>query len=60
MKTFENWDKLPAARQAHYQEDHLMPLHVIIGAAGEDKGKTLFRKDTIGGLMIFAHWAFGL
>jgi len=59
-KSFVEWDKLPGAREAHRQEDHLMPLHVVVGAAGEDKGKTVFRQDTGGGLMIFAHWAFGL
>eukprot|EP00026_Physarum_polycephalum_P011821 Phypoly_transcript_12065.p1 GENE.Phypoly_transcript_12065~~Phypoly_transcript_12065.p1 ORF type:complete len:280 (+),score=42.00 Phypoly_transcript_12065:174-1013(+) len=59
-KTFVEWEKLPGAREAHRQEDHLMPLHVIIGAAGEDKGTTLFRIDTLGGRMTFCNWAFGL
>jgi len=59
-KAFVEWEKLPGARYAHQQEDHLMPLHVIIGAAGQDKGSTIFRKDTLGGLFIFANWAFGV
>ena len=37
-----NWDKrLPHAREAHAREDHLIPLHVVIGAAGADKGHLL-------------------
>lgn len=60
LKSLEEWDKLPGARDAHRQEDHLMPLHVIAGAGGEDKGQVIYRKDTIGGLMIFAHFGFGM
>eukprot|EP00026_Physarum_polycephalum_P012575 Phypoly_transcript_12897.p1 GENE.Phypoly_transcript_12897~~Phypoly_transcript_12897.p1 ORF type:complete len:314 (+),score=50.31 Phypoly_transcript_12897:116-1057(+) len=59
-KSFLEWEKLPGARDAHRQEDHLMPLHVVIGAAGQDKGKTMYRKDTLNGLFIFCNWAFGL
>jgi aromatic ring-opening dioxygenase catalytic subunit (LigB family) len=32
------WSTAPAARQAHPREDHLLPLIVIAGAAGEDCG----------------------
>jgi len=59
-KAFVEWTKIPGAREAHSQEDHLMPLHVVVGASGQDKGTTLFRKDVMGGLMIFANWAFGV
>ncbi|KAK4466951.1 Extradiol ring-cleavage dioxygenase, class III enzyme, subunit B [Cladorrhinum samala] len=31
--------KRPDAKQAHPWMDHLMPIHVVAGAAGEDKGK---------------------
>ncbi|CAF1415715.1 unnamed protein product [Adineta steineri] len=35
-----NWDeKLPYARLNHPREEHLIPLHVIVGAAGSDSGK---------------------
>lgn len=37
-----DWEKAPAARQAHPQEDHLLPLLVVAGAAGEDLGETAF------------------
>jgi aromatic ring-opening dioxygenase catalytic subunit (LigB family) len=32
------WSEAPAARVAHPQEDHLIPLMVAAGAAGEDPG----------------------
>eukprot|EP00026_Physarum_polycephalum_P011974 Phypoly_transcript_12227.p1 GENE.Phypoly_transcript_12227~~Phypoly_transcript_12227.p1 ORF type:complete len:279 (+),score=55.45 Phypoly_transcript_12227:262-1098(+) len=59
-KIFVEWEKLPGARDAHRQEDHLMPLHVVLGAAGEDKGKVLYRRETFGGMFVFCHWAFGV
>ena len=36
------WQTAPAARQAHPREDHLIPLMVIAGAAGNDPGRLLF------------------
>ncbi len=32
------WEQAPAARLCHPREEHLLPLHVIAGAAGEDAG----------------------
>jgi len=57
-QTFVNWTKMPGAKDAHAREDHLLPFHVVLGAAKEDKGKELFKEDTTG--MVFAHWAFGV
>ena len=36
-----HWEQAPSARQAHPREDHLLPLMVVAGAAGEDRGSTL-------------------
>jgi 4,5-DOPA dioxygenase extradiol len=37
-----NWDKvLPYARMNHPREEHFIPLHVIVGAAGSDHGQLL-------------------
>jgi len=37
-----NWDKvLPYARMNHPREEHFIPLHVIVGAAGSDRGQLL-------------------
>ena len=48
-----HWDKAPMARQCHPREEHLLPLMVVAGAAGESKGKRDFN-DKIGGKMISA------
>lgn len=37
-----HWYKAPSARLAHPREDHLLPLMVVAGAAGEDKGHRIF------------------
>ena len=45
------WDKAPSARECHPREEHLLPLMVVAGAAGESKGTRDFN-DKIGGKMI--------
>jgi aromatic ring-opening dioxygenase catalytic subunit (LigB family) len=42
------WSRAPAARQAHPREEHLLPLMVIAGAAGADRGKTAYNGSFIG------------
>ena len=36
------WESAPAARLAHPREDHLLPLMVVAGAAGADRGERIF------------------
>jgi aromatic ring-opening dioxygenase catalytic subunit (LigB family) len=48
------WASAPSARDAHPREEHLLPLMVIAGAAGTDRGQVAFR-GTFGGLRISAH-----
>jgi aromatic ring-opening dioxygenase catalytic subunit (LigB family) len=38
----------PRARIAHPQEEHLLPLMVAAGAAGEDPGRTVFSDHVLG------------
>jgi aromatic ring-opening dioxygenase catalytic subunit (LigB family) len=38
----------PAARQAHPREEHLLPLMVVAGAAGDDAGKVDFAAKVMG------------
>jgi aromatic ring-opening dioxygenase catalytic subunit (LigB family) len=34
-----NWTTAPSARQVHPREEHLLPLMVVAGAAGADRGR---------------------
>jgi aromatic ring-opening dioxygenase catalytic subunit (LigB family) len=36
------WEEAPMARVAHPREEHLLPLMVVAGAAGEDRGRVAF------------------
>ncbi|HEY4179620.1 MAG TPA: class III extradiol ring-cleavage dioxygenase [Kofleriaceae bacterium] len=48
-----DWAKAPAARACHPREEHLIPLMVIAGAAGDDKGIAAF-SGTQGGKLVSA------
>ncbi len=47
------WAAAPAARRAHPREEHLLPLMVMAGAAGTDRGRIPY-SDTFGGARISA------
>lgn len=49
-----DWTRAPAARECHPREEHLLPLMVIAGAAGESRGAVAFR-GTVFGQRIAAH-----
>jgi aromatic ring-opening dioxygenase catalytic subunit (LigB family) len=42
------WAKAPSAREVHPREEHLLPLMVIAGAAGNDRGTTGYSKPVFG------------
>lgn len=47
------WENAPSAREAHPEEDHLVPLFVAAGAAERDLGaKIYFEGDLMGGLAL--------
>jgi aromatic ring-opening dioxygenase catalytic subunit (LigB family) len=48
------WSLAPAARAAHPREEHLIPLMVVAGAAGEDVGKVAY-DGTFAGLRVSAY-----
>ncbi len=48
------WSRAPSARAAHPREEHLLPLMVIAGAAGADRGSLAFG-GTILGLRLSAY-----
>ncbi|MES2745064.1 MAG: class III extradiol ring-cleavage dioxygenase [Bdellovibrionota bacterium] len=52
-----DWEKAPAARNAHPREDHLIPLMLVAGAGGVDKGTTVFTDHVMG--VDMASYRFG-
>jgi aromatic ring-opening dioxygenase catalytic subunit (LigB family) len=52
-----HWEQAPAARLAHPREDHLIPLMVAAGAAGQSRGRRVFL-DTVWGIAM-ASYQFG-
>ncbi len=43
-----NWAAAPGGRESHPAEEHLIPLHVVAGAAGEDPGLKVFEDRVMG------------
>jgi len=41
-RRLSDWTSAPSARQAHPREEHLLPLMVVAGAAGADRGKLAY------------------
>ena len=54
-----DWQRAPAAREAHPQEDHLMPLHAAVGAAEEEPGRILYTQDDFLGRITLSSYRFG-
>jgi aromatic ring-opening dioxygenase catalytic subunit (LigB family) len=42
------WKEAPAARQAHPREEHLLPLMVVAGAAGEERASVAYNGTVLG------------
>ncbi|RMG96217.1 MAG: dioxygenase [Deltaproteobacteria bacterium] len=51
------WTSAPFARFAHPREEHLLPLHVVAGTAGDDPGHLVFRDEVMGATV--SAFAFG-
>jgi aromatic ring-opening dioxygenase catalytic subunit (LigB family) len=50
----QQWAAAPAARAAHPREEHLLPLMVASGAAGDDRAEIAFN-DTFTGIRLSAY-----
>ena len=59
ITALENWLSAPAARAAHPVEDHLIPLMVVAGAAGDDIGVRIYHQDDLLGGLSVSSFAFG-
>jgi aromatic ring-opening dioxygenase catalytic subunit (LigB family) len=52
------WDQAPGARFAHPREEHLLPIMVAAGAAGDDPGRCVYA-ERLGGLVAQSGYRFG-
>lgn len=53
------WSSAPAARQAHPEEDHLIPLMVAVGAAESEEAACVYHEDTFFGNVTASSFRFG-
>ncbi len=54
-----SWTTAPAARAAHPCEDHLLPLMVAVGAAGDDIGIRVYHQPDFMGAITASSYRFG-
>ena len=55
-KLLTAWKSAPSARAAHPREEHLLPLMVAVGAAGDDIAElTYHEKDFLGGITVSSY-----
>jgi aromatic ring-opening dioxygenase catalytic subunit (LigB family) len=50
------WSQAPQARYAHPREEHLLPLMVVAGAAGADRGTTAYNGSMFGARLSAYHF----
>ncbi len=55
-KKLARWEAAPAARVCHPREEHLLPLMVVAGAAGEDAGVVTWRGWFMGSEQVGWHF----
>lgn len=53
------WADAPSARAAHPQEDHLIPLMVVVGAARNEKAAMNYHEDDFMGTIATSSFKFG-
>jgi aromatic ring-opening dioxygenase catalytic subunit (LigB family) len=54
-----DWERAPAARQAHPQEEHLLPLMVAVGAAESEATTVIYHENTFFGGVTASSFRFG-
>jgi aromatic ring-opening dioxygenase catalytic subunit (LigB family) len=54
-----DWSDAPATRAAHPREDHLIPLMVAVGAAGDDVGARIYHQSDFMGAITVSSYRFG-
>jgi aromatic ring-opening dioxygenase catalytic subunit (LigB family) len=58
-KLLLHWEQAPAARIAHQEEDHLIPLMVAVGAAEQDKATRIYYDTDVYGGITASSYRFG-
>lgn len=58
-RNLERWEDAPAARIAHPQEDHFVPLMVALGAAEDEKATRVYHEDDFMGGVTASSYRFG-
>ena len=48
IRRLVDWTAAPGARASHPREEHLLPLHVVAGAAQQDAAARVFHDEVIG------------
>jgi aromatic ring-opening dioxygenase catalytic subunit (LigB family) len=59
QKRLIDWCAAPSARAAHPREDHLIPLMVAVGAAGDDAGTRIYHQSDFMGSVTVSSYRFG-
>lgn len=58
-RRLEQWESAPAARLAHPQEDHLVPLMVAVGAAEDEAATRVYHEEGFMGGVTASSYRFG-
>jgi len=58
-KRLADWTSAPSARAAHPREDHLIPLMVAAGAAGNDAATRIYHETAFMGSITASSYRFG-
>ncbi len=53
------WEQAPFARLVHPEPDHLLPLHVAVGAAAGDAAEVIYHEDDFFGRLAVSSFRFG-
>lgn len=59
LERLGQWEAAPHARAVHPREDHLIPLHVAVGAAEGDAGRVVHHDPAFFGGLTLSSYRFG-
>jgi aromatic ring-opening dioxygenase catalytic subunit (LigB family) len=59
VRQLRAWSTAPAAREAHPEEDHLIPLMVAVGAAESEEATCVYHEETFFGHVTASSFRFG-